>query len=75
MITGILKKFEPTEEGITIIVKVSHDQIQEVCDVYKSKQEIMMQAVQPDLQPEKAAVLADIRNSLEIIKRKVEKEL
>lgn len=73
MISGTLKKFEPTETGVTVMIHCSHEQLQEIVSQYRK--EVCIMPVQAELQEDRETLLKDIRDSLEIIKMKLGGEI
>ncbi len=77
MITGILKKAEPTNEGVSITIKVEYEHYLEAAALLmkarNDNEQVVILPVQTEIQENKEALLTDIRNSLDAIRTKVEK--
>ena len=76
MITAILSKFEPLADGsITVTLKATSEQIQEIVNLYMKKEPVVILPVQTEMSADKTGLLKDILAHLEVIKTKLEKEL
>ena len=76
MITGVLAKFEPlADSSITVTLKVTSEQIQEIVNLYMRKEPVVVLPAQTELTADKTGILKDILTNLEAIHARVEKEL
>ena len=83
MITGILKKAEPTNEGVSITIKVEYEHYLEAAALLmkarNNNERVVIMPEQPELPADKIRLLKDIlitleanKVNLEVIKQKVE---
>ncbi|MBI5193246.1 MAG: hypothetical protein HZA08_07385 [Nitrospirae bacterium] len=71
MIKGKLVKFQPLKTGgVSIMIDSAKEYLHEMVDLQDA--EVIIMPMQKDLEPDKAAVFADIRNSLEVIMKRLE---
>lgn len=70
MLTGILAKYESTEQGYTVTLKCQLDQGQVILSLHKK--EVTIQELQTTIEPDRTQLLSEILTSLDVIKKKLE---
>jgi hypothetical protein len=70
MVTGILRKFEPTEKGITVLIHATDEQMTDIVALFR--QPVVILPANEATPADRTAELASIRIQLEKLMRVLE---